>query len=101
LEQKAEFVKLYASGISFNRIAKLKGTSHTTARRWVTSFAENQLPEKPPVTTPVQVIEMDEQWHYLQKKQQALALEGSVLPRGSVTGLGGGKAGRIHSKAIV
>lgn len=68
LEQRAEVVKLYCSGISFNRIGKLKGTSHTTARRWVTRFAEQELPEQLPVTEPVRVVEMDEQWHFLQKK---------------------------------
>lgn len=68
LEDKAELVKLYASGISFRQTARLKGKAPTTVRRWITDFAQNDLPEQLPVEEPVRVVEMDEQWHFLQKK---------------------------------
>jgi transposase len=74
---KAAIVKLYCGGISFRQAARLEGISHTTARRWVKTFAE-QLPE-PESKTPVSVVELDEQWHFLQKKAKALDLESSRL----------------------
>ena len=75
--QKAAIVKLYCSGISFRQAARLEGISHTTARRWVKTFAE-QLPELES-KTPVSVVELDEQWHFLQKKAKALDLESGRL----------------------
>jgi transposase-like protein len=58
-------VKLYCSGVSFRQIGRLHGISHTTARRWVKGFAE-RLPQAVN-KTPVSVVELDEQWHFLQK----------------------------------
>lgn len=60
-----QVVRLYCSGVSFRQIARLQGVSHTTARRWVKAFAE-QLPQEIS-KTPVSVVELDEQWHFLQK----------------------------------
>jgi len=64
-EERRQVVKLYCSGVSFRQIGRLQGVSHTTARRWVKAFAE-QLPEAAN-QTPVSVVELDEQWHFLQK----------------------------------
>ena len=88
VEEKLEMVKLYCSGVSFRRAGRIKGKSHTTARRWVTDFAEKHLPEKPEIDSPVTAVQMDEQWHFLQKNEQALAVEGCRSSDRPITRLG-------------
>ena len=97
LEEQVEVVKLYCSGVSFRQTARLKGIGATTARLWVKDFAENKLPEKPPVDEPVRVVEMDEQWHFLKKKQQTLAVQGGKLSKRNSTRLGGRETGYKNS----
>jgi transposase-like protein len=62
-----EVVRLYCSGLSYNRSEKLKGISHTTARRWVSQYAEG-LPERPELESPV--VELDEQCSFVGKKRK-------------------------------
>ena len=66
VEEHRQVVKLYCSGVSFRQIGRLQGVSHTTARRWVKEYAE-QLSGSTESNTPVSVVELDEQWHFLQK----------------------------------
>lgn len=73
-----QVVKLYCSGVSFRQIGRLQGVSHTTARRWVKHFASS-LPEARLDQTPVSVVELDEQWHFVKKNAKALDLESSRL----------------------
>ena len=65
-EEHRQVVKLYCSGVSFRQIGRLQGVSHTTARRWVKQFA-SAIPDIPLGQSPVAVVELDEQWHFLQK----------------------------------
>jgi len=76
-KEHLQVVKLYCSGVSFRQIGRLQGVSHTTARRWVKAFAQ-QLPQAAN-KMPVSVVELDEQWHFLQKKSKALDLESRRL----------------------
>ncbi len=62
-----EVVRLYCSGLSYNRSGKLKGISHTTARRWVSQYAES-LPERPEMESTV--VELDEQCSFVGKKRK-------------------------------
>lgn len=67
VQERQDLVRLYCSGLSYSRSAKLKGVSHTTARRWVKQYAEG-LPEKP--ESQATVVELDEQCAQLGKKEK-------------------------------
>ena len=59
-------VRLYCRDVSYNRSGKLKGISHTTARRWVSRYVEG-LPEPPELESTV--VELDEQCSFVEKKE--------------------------------
>jgi transposase len=74
MRDKVLAVLLYMHGLSLNAIAKLLKVSTPAVLKWVRKFARENY-EKPKPGSAV-VIEVDEMWHYLQKKEQALDLEG-------------------------
>ena len=74
MRDKVLAVLLYMHGLSLNAIAKLLKVSTPVVLKWVRKFARENY-EKPKPGSAV-VIEVDEMWHYLQKKEQALDLEG-------------------------
>jgi transposase-like protein len=63
-EKKVRVIRLYCSGVSFRQIGRLENISPTSVRRWVKQYAQG-LPEAG--TQAVSVVELDEQWHFLQK----------------------------------
>jgi insertion element IS1 protein InsB len=71
LALKAAAVLLYVSGLSMNRTAKLLGVSTPTVQAWLEQFAAAYA-QKPEPEGRAVVIELDEMWHYLQKKSQPL-----------------------------
>jgi transposase len=74
MRDKVLAVLLYMHGLSLNAIAKLLKVSTPAVLKWVRKFARENY-EKPKPGSAV-VIEVDEMWHYLQKKEQTLDLEG-------------------------
>jgi transposase len=74
MRDKVLAVLLYMHGLSLNAIAKLLKVSTPAVLKWVRKFAQENY-EKPKPGSAV-VIEVDEMWHYLQKKEQTLDLEG-------------------------
>ena len=73
---KVTAVLLYVSGLSMNRTAKLLGVSTPSVMTWIEQFAKEHAPKPAPEGRAL-VIELDETWHYLKKKdRQALGVEG-------------------------
>jgi transposase len=67
LKVKATAVLLYLSGLSMNRTAKLLGVSTPSVMAWIEQFAESYA-QKPEPEGRALVIELDEVWHYLEKR---------------------------------
>jgi len=68
-------VLLYTHGLSLNAIAKIVGASTPAVLKWVKHFSKHHcdMPESGESV----IVELDEIWHYLQKKTKSLDLESS------------------------
>lgn len=77
-EKKVRVIRLYCSGVSFRQIGRLENISPTSVRRWVRQYAQG-LPDTGSNVQTATVVELDEQWHFVKKKSQALDLESSRL----------------------
>jgi transposase-like protein len=81
---KAMAVLLYAMGnMSFGMIGRLLGVSDVSILRWVRAEAE-ALPE-PAVPADAKVLVLDEMWHFVEKKSDALWLWRAYDPVGGRT----------------
>lgn len=66
---KALTLLLYSMGnMSYRMIGRLLGTSHVSIYQWIRAEAE-KLPA-PKVPAEVEVVILDEMWHFLQKKRK-------------------------------
>jgi insertion element IS1 protein InsB len=68
---KVHAVLLYLSGLSIHRIALLVRVSAQPVLNWLRAFAVVYY-EKPEPTGGTLILELDEMWHYVKKKQQKL-----------------------------
>jgi transposase-like protein len=67
-QQRALAVLLVSMGLSFRAAGKIVGVVTHTAMVWFRKFAQSvDLPE---VEGTVEIVEMDEMWHFLQKKRK-------------------------------
>jgi transposase-like protein len=87
LETKLMSVLLYCHGVSLNAIAGIYKVRTSSVLRWVRAFAQRHY-EKPSPEGRTVVMELDEMWHYLEKKHKN---SGSgrlwiALPENSSTG---------------
>ena len=62
-----EAVGLHCAGPSMNAIGKRLGVSAQSVMRWVRDHAQRRCP-KPEPTGRAVVVEIDEVWHFVQKK---------------------------------
>jgi predicted nucleic-acid-binding Zn-ribbon protein len=69
---KLQAVKLYLEGVGFRSIGRILGISNVTALHWIRQFGkvvkhhvQTQLPDD---IHDIEVIEIDEMWHFTQKK---------------------------------
>jgi len=87
LRLKVEAVRLYVSGLSMNRTAKLLGVSTPTVQAWIERFAQVYA-QKPEPEGRAVVVELDEMWHYLKKSPASSGSGrlGIVLRAGLSTG---------------
>ena len=69
LKTKILAVVLYMSGLSLNRIGKLSGVSAQSILNWIRDFAAEHA-EKPKPEGQTVILELDELWHYLEKKDR-------------------------------
>ena len=63
---KRAAVSLYGYGLSFNTVAHLLGTTAQSVLRWVCGYVDRCCTKPPPGNAVV--IELDEMWHFLQRK---------------------------------
>ena len=68
-KEKLKAIVLYASGLSMNRIAQLFGVSTPAVLKWIRALgAKLCLKIEPSSEDKVMVMEVDEFWHYLKKR---------------------------------
>ena len=65
---KREAVALYCTGLSLNATGKRLGVSVQSVMRWVRDHAREHCPKPEPVGGRAAVVELDEVWHFVQKK---------------------------------
>ena len=72
LEKKLMALKLYLEGMGFRGIGRLLNVSNVTVLNWIRSlgksvkaYVQTQIPDD---IRHVDIIEMDEMWHFTQKK---------------------------------
>jgi transposase len=65
-EVKAKAIALYLESVGFRAIGRLLDVSNVAVLKWVRKAAES-LPA-PKMMATVDVLEMDELWHFIQKK---------------------------------
>ena len=70
LEKRIEAIKLYLEGVGFRGIERLTGTPHTTVISWVKNLGETIERLKPEMEQVVTTVELDEMWHFIQKKHK-------------------------------
>ena len=69
LAEKTLAVFLYCHGLSMKAIAKMLHASPSTILEWIRHFG-NQHAQPPEPQAAAVVLELDEMWHYLKKKQK-------------------------------
>lgn len=67
LKTKILAVVLYMSGLSFNRIGEICCVSAQSVLNWISKFAAEHA-ERPKPEGQTVILELDELWHFLQKK---------------------------------
>ena len=69
LAEKALAVFLYCHGLSMNAIAKMLQASPSTILDWIRNFAGEHAQPPEPRGADAVVLELDEMWHYVNKKK--------------------------------
>lgn len=69
LKTKILAVLLYLSGLSLNRIGQLCGVSAQSVLNWIRDYAAEHA-ERPQPEGQTVILELDELWHYLSKKNK-------------------------------
>jgi transposase-like protein len=69
VEKRLHAIKLYLEGVGFRGIERLTGISHNTVIQWVRNLAGEIERLRPELTEQVQTVELDEMWHFIQKKR--------------------------------
>jgi len=70
LAMKLEAVSLYCTGLSLNAIGRRLGVSTQSVLRWVRNHAQAYCPKPEPQDRAL-VVELDEMWHFVEKKPAA------------------------------
>ena len=68
---RTQCIRLYLEGVGFRGISRLTGGTHTTVMRWVKKLGDDieRFREDTGEVEPVSVMELDEMWHFIQKKE--------------------------------
>ena len=82
-ELKDKAIKLHLEGMGFRAIGRVLNVSNVAVLKWVRKAA-NALPEtKPPEY--VEVLEMDEMWHFVKKSPKSCGSGLHMTEQGSVS----------------
>lgn len=68
-EKRLLALSLYASGLSMNRIAQFFGVSAVAVMKWIHRLSEALCVNPQPSQGDVIVMEVDEFWHFLKKRE--------------------------------
>jgi insertion element IS1 protein InsB len=71
-EAQQAAVTLYSHGLSLRSIGRLLGTTAQSVLRWVCRYVDARCPKPRPIPGQAVVVELDEMWHYLQRKTDKL-----------------------------
>ena len=93
--QRTKAVLLYKKGLSLRSVADIIGTNDVTVLKWIRSFGrhvkEAVLSQPIDIAEGLDIIEIDEMWHYVKKSPEnygygllILACENASLPLKSV-----------------
>ena len=71
LSLRVTCIKLYLEGVGFRGICRLTGVPHTTVMRWVRKLGDHieEFRQREGEVKSVNVMELDEMWHFVQKKR--------------------------------
>ena len=71
LDKRIECIRLYLEGVGFRGIERLTGVSNVTVMRWVKRLGDDieRLRPQSGECEAVSVMELDEMWHFVQKKR--------------------------------
>ena len=69
-ETRIRCIKLYLEGVGFRGISRLTGVSHVIVQHWVKQLGDTieRLGPQTGEVESVSIMEMDEMWHFIQKK---------------------------------
>lgn len=81
-EKKRLAISLYASGLSLRRTGQFFGVSTVAVMKWVRQFADTECSKPVPASCSVIVMEVDEFWHFLKKRNNG---SGSSRPTIAIT----------------
>lgn len=70
VQRRVECIKLYLEGVGFRGIERLTGVPHTTVLSWVKKLGDDIEKFRPENTGKVSIMELDEMWHFIQKKHK-------------------------------
>jgi transposase-like protein len=80
-EKKKLAIKLYLENMGFRAIGRVLGVSNVAVLKWVRAAGElveahhHQIQIVSQEQEPVEVIELDELWHYIDKKKETVGLD--------------------------
>jgi insertion element IS1 protein InsB len=72
LSDKKKAVALYAAGLSYRAIGALVQVSHVSVQKWLERYIPEWCPLPEPESRRPVILELDEMWHFLQKKTDKL-----------------------------
>ena len=77
---KKRALELYLEGVGFRGIGRLLGVTNVTVLYWIRELGEavEQLRKELGSSAKVSVMELDEMWHYVQKKRKSFG-SGSLM----------------------
>ena len=71
IEVRAKCIELYLEGVGFRGISRLTGVPNVTVMRWVRKLGDDieKFRDETGEVQSVDVMELDELWHFVQKKR--------------------------------
>lgn len=101
LAEKALAVFLYCHGLSMNAIAKMLQASPATILEWIRNFAGEHAKSPEPLETDAVVLELDEMWHYLKKKNKLWIWKALCRDTGELIAWECGDRGKATLKKLI